>query len=336
MRTDAEVLRNCHNLDANESAFFARQLEYIKPRTYDILYPEYKIMTLVPVDSSAGPGAQTVTYRQYDSVGVMKIIANYGDDLPRADSYGKEFFTPVRSLGCSYGYNIQEIRGAQMAGVPLQQRKANAAMRAYQQAVNRIGWFARPSDKQYAGLTGFLYNLNTTKATAHTGATSTKVRWCEAGQAVKLPDEILIDLNAGILSIIDTSKGVHIPDTVILPPKEWGYIASTPRSSNSDTTILEFFLKSNPGVKSVEWANECKNVSPLPSTVTSETTAGSGTGNVMITYKRDPEMLTLEIPQMFEQFTVQERNLEYVVPCHARIAGVIIPYPLSIHILEGI
>jgi len=289
------------------------------------------------VSSEAGPGAETITYRQYDTVGVMKIIANYGDDLPRADTYGKEFFTPVRSIGCSYGYNIQEIRGAQKAGLPLQQRKANAAMRAYQQAVNRIAWFARPSDKTYAGLTGFIFNLNTSKSTAHTGVTSHVVRWCEAGATPKTPDEILIDLNKGPLSVIDVTKGVHIPDTMILPPFEWGYIASTPRSTISDTTILEFFLKSNPGIKTVEWVNELKSVTPTPSTVTTEATPGTGAGtNLLISYKRDPDCVTLEIPQQFEQFAVQERGLEYVVPCHARIAGVIMPYPLAVWIVEGI
>ena len=60
MRTDAEVLRNCTNLDANESAFFARQLEYIKPKTYDILYPEYKAFRLMAVSTEAGPGAQVI------------------------------------------------------------------------------------------------------------------------------------------------------------------------------------------------------------------------------------------------------------------------------------
>jgi hypothetical protein len=56
----------------------------------------------------------------------------------------------------------------------------------------------------------------------------------------------------------------------------------------------------------------------------------------MVAYKKDPDMFTLEIPQMFEQLPVQERNLEYVIPCHARIGGVIIPYPLSLYIMEGI
>ena len=29
-------------LDANESAFFARELEHVKAKSYDKIYPEYK------------------------------------------------------------------------------------------------------------------------------------------------------------------------------------------------------------------------------------------------------------------------------------------------------
>jgi len=39
---------------------------------------------------------------------------------------------------------------------------------------------------------------------------------------------------------------------------------------------------------------------------------------------------------MFEQLPVQERGLEYVVPCHSRIGGVIIYYPLSQVFKRGI
>jgi hypothetical protein len=56
----------------------------------------------------------------------------------------------------------------------------------------------------------------------------------------------------------------------------------------------------------------------------------------MIVYRKDPDVLTLEIPQPFEQFPAQERNLEFVVPAHSRIGGVIVYYPLAIDITEGI
>ena len=128
------------NLDANESIFFARELEYIKKRTYDIRYPEYKATAMIPVSGEAGPGATSITYQSFDRVGIMKIIANYADDLPRSDVFGVEYSVPVKSLGGSYGYSIQEIRSAAMAGKPLTARKANATRQSYEQKVNQIGF----------------------------------------------------------------------------------------------------------------------------------------------------------------------------------------------------
>lgn len=315
------------NLDANESAFFARELEHIKARTYDKLYPEYKAQRLVPVETDAGSGAESITYRQFDNVGVMKVIANYADDLPRADVYGKEFTTPVRSLGGSYGYNVQEIRNAIQAGRPITQRKANAVRQAYEQIVNRIGWFARSTDPTYGGLTGLLYAPNLTTATAHTGATTSKVRWDDGKNA----DEILKDLNDTVNGVIELTKGVEVPDTVLLPIAQYTLIATTARSATSDTTILEYFKRNNPIIRNVEWVNELKDVSPLPSAP-----GGAGTGDLMVVYRRSTDKLGFQIPQMFEMFPAQERNLEFVVPAHARNGGVVVYYPLSISILEGI
>lgn len=308
------------NLDANESAFFARELETIKTRTYDILYPEYKATRLIPVSTDAGPGAETITYRQFDAVGVMKIIANYADDLPRADIKGLEFSSPVRSLGGSYGYNIQEIRNAQMAGRPLSQRKAAAVRQAYEQAVNKIAWSASATDGVNGGLVGLLYNANVTKDTPQSGG-----NWI-AG--VVSAANILLDMNQAINDVISLTKGVEVPDTLLLPLDEYGHINTMERSVNSDLTVLEYFKRNQPGV-TVEWVNELADVDPKPS-------GGAGPSNLMIAYRRSPDKLTLEIPQPFEQFMAQERNLEFVVPAHGRIGGVIIYYPLSVNIVEGI
>ena len=310
------------NLDAQESAFFARELEFVKSRSYDVLYPEYTAKSLFPVSAEAGSGAEQITYEQYDRVGLMKVIASYADDLPRSDVKGEEFTTPVRSIGGSYGYNVQEIRASQMAGKGLSQRKADATRQAYEQEVNDIAWFARPASKKYAGLTGFLYNSNTTKSSPTTG------NWI-AGSATA--DQIIQDVSEAITLVRTNTKGVERPDTVRFPIAEYGHIATTPRSSTSDTTILEFLRKVHPGVDfGQEGLVELSGVSPAPS-------GGSpATQSVMIVYKRDPMKLTLEIPQPYEQFPAQERNLEYVIPAHGRIGGVIIYYPLSVNIVEGI
>lgn len=318
-----EVIKST-NLDANESAFFARQLEHIKARSYDVIYPDMKATRLIPVSMDAGPGAAVITYQQFDRVGVMKIIANYADDLPRSDIKGKEFSSPVRSLGGSYGYNVQEIRSARMAGLPLQQRKANAVRQSNDQKVNRLAWLARSGDGVNGGLVGLIYNPNVPSATVPAG-TSTTTPW-----STKTAQEIYDDMADCVQDTIDLTNGVEVPDTMILPVAQYGIAAKTRMAAGTDTTVLEFFKRNFPFIKNVEWVPELKNVNPIPSTLAASNT------DIMITYKNMPDKITLEIPQAYEQFSAQERGLEFLIPCHSRCGGVIIYYPLAINIREGI
>ncbi len=320
-----EVVRAV-NLDAGESMFFARQLEYIKAQSYDILYPEYKAITMIPVSTEAGPGAESITYREFDTVGLMKIISNYADDLPRSDVRGKEYTIPVRSLGGSYGYNVQEIRAARMANKPLELRRAESARRAYEQAVNRIGWFARSNDGIYGGLTGLLFNPNITKED------SALNNWLADPTPLVWADQIINAFAVSFYNMVDLTKGVEWPDTALMPPLQFGKIRTMPRSTISDTTVYEFIKNAHPELKTIEWVNELKAVAPKPSTPT----AASSYSDVMVLYKKDPMKLTFEIPQPFEQFPVQERGLEYLIPTHARVGGVLIYYPLSVTIVEKV
>ena len=134
MKYDANDLRAIEasgRFDANESMFFARQLESIKAQTYDVKRANLNALQLMPVSTDVPEGATTITYRQYDTVGMAKVIANYANDLPRADVTGKEFTSNIRSIGNAFGYNTQEIRSAIFAGVNLPARKAMAATRAH-------------------------------------------------------------------------------------------------------------------------------------------------------------------------------------------------------------
>lgn len=311
------------NLDANESVFFARELEHIKAQTYDIVYPELKAVKYIPVSTDAGAGAETITYTQYDEVGMAKVISNYADDLPRADVKGKQFTSVVRSIGDAFGYNIQEIRASAMANKNLPTRKANAARRAVDQKINTIAWSARAADGENAGLIGLLYQPNVTKGTVTT-------RGGHVTFATKTAEEMYLDLCKAVDDILTLTKGTEIPDTLLLPIAQHSLITSTFRSTNSDITVLEAFLKARPYITLVDWVAELKDVNPVPSTGAASNT------DVMIVYKRSLDKLSLEIPQPFEQLELERRGLEYITPCHARCGGVIVYYPLSINIVEGI
>src|SRR5271156_5451908 len=79
--------------DAGETFFFARELEYIKSKSYDIEFPEMKAFKHIPISTESGEGAQAITYAQFEEVGLARVIESYADDLPRADITGKEYTT---------------------------------------------------------------------------------------------------------------------------------------------------------------------------------------------------------------------------------------------------
>jgi hypothetical protein len=298
------------HLDSDQSIFFLRQLEYIKGKTYDKKFATLKARSLIPVSFEAGPGAESITYEQFDMFGIAKVIANYATDLPRADVKAAEFTSPVKSLGASYGYSVQEIRAAQHAGKPLQQRKANAARRSIAQRENTIAYFG-DSDHN---LGGFFTNANIPDvALPADGGTS----GTDFADKIGTPDLIIRDLNSISNAVITQSNGVEEPDTMLLPLAQLTLIRSTPRTTTSDTTVLNYYLQNNGMVRSVDWVNELAAAN------------GELANDTAIAYRRDPDVMTLEIPQDFEQFRPQEKGLEFEVPVHERIGGVLIYYPLA-------
>ena len=62
----------------------------------------------------------------------------------------------------------------------------------------------------------------------------------------------------------------------------------------------------------------------------------SGGKGVAFLFTNDARKLTLENPMPFYQYPLQVRNLETVIPCEARTAGVIVYYPMACLIAVGV
>ena len=299
-------------LDADETVFFSRQLEYVKAKTYDIKWPLLKARQLIPVSSEAGSGATSITYRQWSQVGIAKIVNSYAKDIPRADILAKEFISPVKSLADGYGYSIQDIRAAKQAGVPLEQRKADAARRGMAVAENQIAFLGN----QETGLPGLLTNPNIQQYVIPNDGTGSSKLW-----ANKTATQILRDMTGMVTQIMTVTNGVEKPDTLLLPVNPYAFL-STQLIPNTAITLLDFWLKANLGIRNVEFLNELNG-------------AGAGGTNRMLAYKKDPMYLTLEIPQDFEQFEPEVEGLEWKIACHQRIGGVLVYYPLAMCFADG-
>ena len=316
MKYDANDLRAIEasgRFDANESMFFARQLEAIKAQTYDVKRANLNALQLMPVSTDVPEGATTITYRQYDTVGMAKVIANYANDLPRADVTGKEFTSNIRSIGNAFGYNTQEIRSAIFAGVNLPSRKAMAATRAHQEKINALA-FTGDADH---GLPGLISNTNVPEVTLLADGTGTSKTF-----ASKTADKIVRDVNSLINKIISQSKGVHRATEVWMPVEQYALIATTQNSTASDTTILQFLQQVHPGVT-------FRQVVELDG-------AGASGADRMYAIENSRDNWAIEIPMMMKMYSPQQKGLEFEVPVESRFGGVIIEYPLALVFCDGV
>ena len=305
------------------SVFFARELDHIKAQSYDVEYPELTALNLFPISSEADAGAETITYYTYDKAGLAKVIDNYSTDLPRADVTGKPSYAQIKSLGDSYGYSAQEMRASRLAGKSLDTRKAEAARYQIDNLNNRIAW-AGDKESNLMGVLSEGQNIPLFAITAGTesGATS----WLE-----KTADEILKDVNGMQKQVAKMTKNVERPDTLCVPSDVYMDI-STRRIPDTSTTVKSFLLEHAPYLKNIVSAAELDSDSVETNPYAAEV---DGQG-VAFLFKNDKRKLSLENPMPFYQYPLQARNLEVVVPCEARTAGVIVYYPLSALIAVGV
>ena len=285
----------------------ARQLDYVKTRVYEQVMPPLTGLQLVPVSTEVPEWAETFTWRMYDEVGMAKFVANYADDLPRADVQGTEQTSRIKDIGASYGYNIAELRASNATGANLPARKGNAARRSIEQLLNRV---ALVGDTDY-GFYGIANHPNI-------GETTITGDW---GNAATTGDTILADLITLYNAVLNQSFDNHVPNTLAVTPEARAAIATKRVSDSNGKTVWQFFTEQYPGVEMLS-SRELAGV--------------EGGEDIALMYERNADNMSLELPMAFNQLAAQARNLELVVPCLARSGGVTLYYPLSITKAVGV
>jgi hypothetical protein len=287
--------------------WLARQLDYVKAQTYDRLRPGINADRLVPDDTSTPEWAETITIRMFDQVGMAKVIANYADDLPRADISGAAMTVQVKTIGDAYGYNVNELRASRATGVGLDTRKADAARRALDLKIASI---KLKGDIDF-GLYGLFTHPNIPEYVFPTPGDWTTLTG----------DEIYQNLVGMISAYTTQNLGVHVANYLELATK--AYVAATSKfvtgPGGLPISAMSLFLANFPGI-TIEHIWEC-------------TGAGQGAHageDVALLYERDIGNLAHEFVMPFSQLPPEAKNLEIVTDCLARSGGVQVYYPLSL------
>lgn len=299
-------------LDANESNFVARSLLYIMARVQEVKYSKLVARQVFPMAPMAGAGLESIGYHQLDHTGEMGLIGSGATDSPEVAASLSEFTFPVGNYGCHYKWTHQDLEKAMRANVPLNARKAVAARKASEQKVENVALFG---DTINTNIKGLFSNALTPITSGITGT------WSTATDA-----QILADVERGIIGTMNAdADALDDPDSVFVSEAVWGYLCRT--RTNTDWSVKKA-IEENFGIRN--WYKSARLNS-----MTNSTNSISAQ-NVMLFFKKDPEIMELQVPRDFEQLPVERNGLEYRVECLLDCAGLFVYHPKSIGFIKGL
>lgn len=303
-------------MDAAQTIFFARQLEEIDPQMYAAEYADPELLQLVS-PKTLNPGAETYTYRFFDGAGVAKMTSDYASGSPRVDIGGHEYTFRIRGLRNSYGWNIQELRAAAMANLPLDSTRAVLARRVMNESINKWGLIGNAE----FGIVGLFNQSSVPIVAAGTGGTgSPNTLW-----SGKTADKIALDLFNLIDSIPTVTKEREHARRVLLPYSRLRYIQQVPYTLGSavtSQTVFQYVTQNRPGI-------EIRGALYLD-------TASAGGACRAMAYDYDRTKVEVLLPVPFESFPPERKGMEFTVDNHARMGSVVVRFPLSAAYMDAI
>jgi hypothetical protein len=297
--------------------FLVQQLAYIETTVYEKMRAPLDYERLIPISTAAGEWAKAITFKMKDYAGRGRRHALKGRDLPRVDVFYAEETWPVYGGALSYAFTFEELRTSARLGTPLDTDRADAAFEAYNRHMNVVGLYGEED------LTGVFNNPHVPVMPASYG------NWNASPRPEDLAARVLATINDAIIQVWTQSKRNAIVDTIALPGRQFGLLASTPAGTGTDTTILTYLQANN-----LSRVERNQTVTFIGGAELEE--AGQGGTARMVVYERNERNLVMHIPMPILFHTPQVLGLETQVPAEYKYSGVEWRYPLSALYVDGI
>lgn len=233
-----------------DSLYFTRELTQILPGIVEARRAPRSAERLFPLSGEYNSDMETYVRRAItDVTGVAHegTLDASPTDVPMVEMEMKEEPGNFWSAKLGWYMTYRQRRMARLQSLPIDTFKAKLALE---------GLFDKENNMLWNGST--LYNKQGLLAAA--GAAIGVGTAFFALNNTSTPGAMLTALNA-MAEHLDTKTNGAYRDrvTLVLPRKVYNFISKTPRSDNSDTTILSFFRSTNELVAEVTYADELNN-----------------------------------------------------------------------------
>jgi len=295
----------------NDSLINPRDLKALDRRVFEPKQSELKARGIFGIKSDIPAGARTYSFHVLTRSGVAKILAPGSNDVPLVDADLQEETVKIYSIAAAFGVDVQEVREANMLGIPIDTTKAELVRKAIAEKENQIA-FSGDDDYNIKGLTNQV-GIQVYAAPQSAGKTSTK--WAD-----KTGDEIIDDILAA-KGKVDLLNG-HEADTLLLTPVARQQLQRKVYNEFTKQTALQYLQSENTFAR-IETVNDLKG-------------KGIGGSDCFVVLDSSTDVVELGIPMDVTRHPQEYAFPRTKVPFEERTTGLIVRYPMAIVRGDGI
>lgn len=231
----------------NPGAAFARQLEFVHSEILREEHPVPTALQMFPTGSGIPLGARTHTVRRINQTGEADWYRGDGTPVGRVSYARDEVSFPVRTLVTSFDTDVFQMQSMAYANVNDVAERLRSARDLLELKLGEYLW-SGDNRVDFYGINNFPYLPRRVAATAFDGTAT--------------PADVIAELNNAASYAYEASKQVFFADSIAMSPRVHRYLSTTQFSTASDTTILEYFIRTNPRIQSarVMEAHELENL----------------------------------------------------------------------------
>lgn len=240
-----------------------------------------------------------------------------------------KFVHPLRVWAMEVKYTILELESAAKVGRPVDQQKFEGLQLKHQMDIDEQVYYG----DTYYGDTGLVNCSDVTAVANYPNGVSGSPLWPQ-----KTPSEILSDVNSSLTTAWNNSGWAVLPDSMLIPPNNYGYIATQLVSLAGNTSILSYVLDNNLIAKGQIPGNG-KKLRLLPAKWCNGAGAGGTIGNASttsrtVTYSKDRKRVRYPMTPM-QRTPVQFSGMYHMATYFCRLGVVEAVYPATLDYMDG-
>jgi hypothetical protein len=290
------------------SMFVQNELQQVMARTYDQKYPALDALNHAPLATGIAQGAMSWAFDSGEIAGQAEWIGPNPTRVPGVEIGKRRHTFPIAAMGVGFNYTVQELASAMYMGVPLSQRKADAARRQAKQFEHNIVLLGDAA----LGIAGLYNNTAVPLVNVPNGD------WLGAATGDEIAEDVSFLADRPWL----TTNQVEQVDTMLFPPSLLRKMQTTRMGSVDSTTVMQFVQNVNPHITTWGWQRDLE-------------TAGTSGGKRILAYRKSPDEVVTVIPMYFTFLDPQPEGFAVSVPGWQTLGGTVFFYPRSAVYGEG-